>query len=173
MARDGGRERILDIVPLLKNGDRLVIYTATNARSALKISRSRGTCSRRFSVFFTFRFLFAFSSGSLPLSLSLSKPIVSLFLRSFNLSRSSQPASSVTPSFFPFPQFLSIFLSFRTCSPLRIPPRSPFHVPRTRCDIRFRPFIPAGYRVMTVSRLPEVDFSNAPTPDRPPLSFVN
>lgn len=84
------------------------LYGGRREISAKDLS-NRGTCSRRFSVFFTSRFLFA--SVLSPFLLFLILATVSLFLRSFNLSFSSHRICSHR-SFGLFPRFLVIFLPF-------------------------------------------------------------
>ena len=118
VAREGGRERILDIVPLLKNGDRLVIYTAADARSALKISRAQWYLLP--TVFCIFHVSF---SPSLSLSLSLYLSIYLVPHPRFFYAHLICPApprrASFVPGLFPsisrdFSPIFSFFVAFST-----------------------------------------------------------
>lgn len=118
MVRKKRRRRILDIVPLFKNGDRLVIYTATDATSALKISRPGVPAPDGF-LYFS-RLVFSLPSLYLSSSLVASfspcnflyaliypsrsalRPTVSLFLSLSSISRDFSPI--FCPCFFFFPQ---------------------------------------------------------------------
>lgn len=106
------------------------LYGGRREISAKDLS-NRGTCSRRFSVFFTSRFLFA--SVLSPFLLFLILATVSLFLRSFNLSFSSHRiCSHRSGSFLDFSWFFSHFFrhfSKDTSLLSRVSPLRSFHRP--------------------------------------------
>lgn len=163
VTREERRKRILDIVPLLKNGDRLVIYTAADARSALKISRTGVPApdgflyfSRLVSSLPPFFLLSSYFSSSPPCRFFYAR-LIYPSLRTAS-ARTVRALSSISRDFSP----ISFVIFQKTLPFSHVFPRfARSIVPRTRCDIQFRRFIPAGYRVMSVSRLPEEDFWNA------------
>lgn len=106
VTREERRKRILDIVPLLKNGDRLVIYTAADARSALKISRAGVPAPDGF-LYFS-RLVFSLPPFFLLPSYFSSSPPCRFFY-----ARLIYPSlSGSRRSFGLFPRFLVIFLPF-------------------------------------------------------------